>query len=235
MRQETKFSKLILLPGLNGTGQLFSPLVRQLETHIDCEIIEYPEDRKFSSYLEMAEFVISKLPADGPIILLAESFSGPVGYQIGLQKIPQLKHLIFVATFLKSPAPLLKYILALLPLSLLKPRFIPDIATKHFCLGRQASDGEIREFWAVVSAMNPEIMRSRLKLAMSIRQPERTLDIPCTYIQASNDWLISKSHIDEFLRQCKNLEITALRGPHFILQAQPEKCADIVRELIDRN
>ena len=37
--------KLVLLPGLDGTGKLFEPLVKVLSDSIDMQIITYPTNK----------------------------------------------------------------------------------------------------------------------------------------------------------------------------------------------
>src|SRR4051812_39088310 len=40
----TERYRLLLLPGLDGTGRLFAPILPFLESHFDCRTIEYPTD-----------------------------------------------------------------------------------------------------------------------------------------------------------------------------------------------
>src|SRR5512147_2728475 len=71
---------LLLLPGLDGTGELFAAFVAALREH-EVRIITYPHDRALG-YPALEEFVREKLPRDQDYFLLAESFSGPVGISI---------------------------------------------------------------------------------------------------------------------------------------------------------
>jgi len=88
---------LVLLPGLDGTGELFAPFVGAL-TGIDTRVIAYPADRAMD-YPEHEGFVRDKLPRDEDYFLLAESFSGPIGISIAATAPPRLRGLILCGTF----------------------------------------------------------------------------------------------------------------------------------------
>lgn len=51
--------KLVLLPGLDGTGLLFKPFVSALPSSAETLIITYPPDEKLS-YKKLTEHVLAK-------------------------------------------------------------------------------------------------------------------------------------------------------------------------------
>ncbi len=85
-------AKLILLPGLDGTGELFAPFIEALGG-FETQVVSYPPDRAMS-YAEHEAFARAKLPSDEDYVLLAESFSGPVGISIAAPAPKRLKALI---------------------------------------------------------------------------------------------------------------------------------------------
>ena len=90
--------KLILLPGLDGTGLLFKHLQKVLPDFYEPEVIAYSITQK-QTYPELIEQVKTQLPTE-PFLLLAESFSGPIAYRLSLDTSIPIKKLILVATFL---------------------------------------------------------------------------------------------------------------------------------------
>jgi len=96
-------AELILLPGLDGTGELFAPFIEALGG-FTTEVVSYPPDRAMS-YAEHETFARAKLPSDEDYVLLAESFSGPVGIAIATATPARLKGLILCATFASNPLP----------------------------------------------------------------------------------------------------------------------------------
>ena len=65
-----------------------------------------------------------------------------------------------------------------------------------------------------------------------LRTEQQILDIPCAYIRAGNDLLISRSHAEEFRRIAPQLEVTEIPGPHFLMQARPKQCAKVILKYI---
>ena len=58
--------------------------------------------------------------------------------------------------------------------------------------------------------------------------------MPCVYIRAENDRLLSGSHhAEEFRIIAPHIKLIDIPGPHFILQARPEDCAQVVKEYIE--
>jgi hypothetical protein len=44
MTEDPSLPSLVLLPGLDGTGKLFSEFVRAMGSEIDAQIVAYPKD-----------------------------------------------------------------------------------------------------------------------------------------------------------------------------------------------
>ncbi|WP_305800844.1 hypothetical protein, partial [Thiolapillus sp.] len=83
---------IVLLPGMDGTGILFEPLIQAFSSKVHPHIIDYSIDEALD-YDQLAGYVRTKLPTNVPYTLIAESFSGPVGYEIACTPPPNLKHL----------------------------------------------------------------------------------------------------------------------------------------------
>ena len=68
--------KVVLLPGLDGTGILFKPLTDILSKDIDIKVISYPSGYKVS-YRGLVEFVMKQLPNED-FIRVGVSLSGRI-------------------------------------------------------------------------------------------------------------------------------------------------------------
>ena len=97
--------KLVLLPGLDGTGLLFEPLLEALPATLRRQVVTSPTDRKLTLH-ELADHVEGQLPQDEDYVLLAESFSGLVALALVAEKQLQPRGLIFCASFATPPATL---------------------------------------------------------------------------------------------------------------------------------
>ena len=95
-----KTISLLLLPGLDGTGKLFDPLLRYLPDWVTPVVLSYPVD-KACGYDDLKAIVSDSLPEKTDFIILGESFSGPLAVMIGGEKPDGLKGIILCASFLK--------------------------------------------------------------------------------------------------------------------------------------
>ncbi len=73
---------LVLLPGLDGTGILFTPLVVALGNGRRVIVVTYPTSEKAQTYAKLHEVAGAALPPSGPLVLLGESFSGPLAISL---------------------------------------------------------------------------------------------------------------------------------------------------------
>jgi pimeloyl-ACP methyl ester carboxylesterase len=215
--------KIVLLPGLDGTGELFAPLIEELHDSFEIQIIRYDTQKK-QSYQELFDYVIENLPSDD-FILVAESFSGFIAYQIGLKKPQNLKHIIVVATFLQNPRPRL---LNLIANSYILSLPIPKIIIKMFFLGFSTDIKTINLFQKVIKTVSPNVIYFRLREIEKLKLKEEKITLPITYIQANNDQLVLKKSLEYWRKVCHDLEIFQVDGKHFILQSNPKRCAEII-------
>ena len=94
--------KLILLPGMDGTGELFGPFLNALRNRFNAQVIRYPTDLALG-YQELSTFVRNALPVDEPYVFLAESFSGPIAIAIAAEAPPSSRGSILCCTFARNP------------------------------------------------------------------------------------------------------------------------------------
>jgi pimeloyl-ACP methyl ester carboxylesterase len=218
---------LVLLPGLDGTGDLFGPFLAQIQERQSIVIIRYPVDEMLT-YDELESLVRNSLPEKDDFVLLAESFSGPIAYKIALKPPGNLKKVIFVATFLNSPRPILLNIASILPLSIIFKIPIPNSVINAFLLGSKASEDLRSQFKKVLKMANANVLAFRLREISRLKVQIRKISIPITYIKAKNDGLVPSQNVELFKKLSNKIKIIELPGPHFILQANPEGCANVV-------
>ena len=100
-------TRLVLLPGMDGTGELFAPFIAALDGW-PTTVISYPPDREME-YAGHEAHARARLPLDGDYVLLAESFSGPVGIALAASRPRGLRGLILCASFAVNPLPRLAF------------------------------------------------------------------------------------------------------------------------------
>lgn len=219
--------KLVLLPGMDGTGDLFAPFIEALGDDIKVDVVRYPYEGG-QSYAEFIARVLPSLPAE-PYVLLAESFSGPIALAVAATAPQNLCGLILCCTFARNPRPvfgnlsgLAKYI----PLSLLSPTLL-----SHGLLGRFTSKELRRIFSRAIAKVPPEVLRERLSAVLSVDVTPlmRKVSVPVMYMAATSDMLVPTSagrYIGRLISRVRHVEI---EGPHFLLQTAPARAAIEVR------
>lgn len=94
--------KLVLLPGMDGTGELFHDFVAALPEEVETEVVSYPRHARLS-HPELAALVRRSVSSVEPFVLLAESFSTPLAIECAARNDPNLKAVILCAGFVTSP------------------------------------------------------------------------------------------------------------------------------------
>jgi hypothetical protein len=61
----TAVPTLVLLPGLDGTGDFFQPLLESFGERVRCRVVRYPVDGGFD-YATCEAIARAALPTDGP-------------------------------------------------------------------------------------------------------------------------------------------------------------------------
>lgn len=223
--------KLVLLPGLDGTGELFTPLINQLDSSIETQIITYDLNTK-QTYDELTQYVLSNLPKE-EFVLLAESFSGPIAYQVASIRPKELKSLIIVASFLERPKPTLLKLLTLMPSKLLTLP-LPTFIIRFFFLGFIVKSEIILLFKMSIRKVSSGVIHFRLKELLKLRFEDcyKKIHMPTIYIQATDDKLVSSTAFNDWEVVSKNIQLFQVQGEHFILQSNPVKCAEIIRQVM---
>jgi hypothetical protein len=81
---------LVLLPGLDGTGDLFQPLLSRLDRSIEPVVVRYPLAEPLG-YEALTSIARRALPTTGPYVILGESFSGPIAVQLAAERSGELR------------------------------------------------------------------------------------------------------------------------------------------------
>lgn len=217
--------KIVLLPGLDGSGKLFEPILPFLDTD-NTTVIPLPNSGA-QDYETLKEYVKDKLPNED-YILVAESFSGPIGVLLAKEGLDNLKAIVFVATFLTPPNKFLLNFCKMLPINKLTKLPFSSLFLKIFILGYSTDKKDVLRFKKVIDSVPLQIIQKRLNTISTLSMLEVKVDLPSVYIRADSDKLVPSNKCDEFLRYFSKMMVKTVKGPHFILQANPSDCASII-------
>jgi len=176
---------------------------------------------------------LSQMPPDDALVLVAESFSGPIAVKLASQHIPRIKALVLAATFTTSPSRMLS-ILSPSMLDKLLSLPMPDLAVRSLLLGNSAPPPLIEDLRTSIREAGVETLAHRLSLLahLDVTDELSLIDVPTCIIQAMQDRLLSPRAIIPFEKHIKNLTIRVIDGPHFILQAKPWESAQAILEFL---
>lgn len=225
--------KLVLLPGLDGTGDLFAPFCRALGSAIQPIVLRYPADPQLS-YQDLEAEVRRNLPSQEPYALLAESFSGPIAIKLAAERPPDLRALILCCSFASNPRPGLvglRGLIAYIPFARL-----PAAPLLSLLLGAGAS-GALRAWvGTIVGGLPSALVAARLQAVMrvDVRAALERLLVPVLYLQAAQDRLVPPASGEEIRRRCADCSLLSLPGPHGLLQVEPEAAARQVQGFVAR-
>lgn len=225
--------KLILLPGLDGTGKLFQPLLKILPSDIDVLVINYPT-HKLLNYNELVEYVLSYIPINEKFILVAESFSGPIAYSISQQKGKTLVSIIFVATFLEQPKPTILKILIKLPLNYLLKFSVPIFILRYIFFSKNIDKQIIQTLKKTLKNIPVETIIHRIQKISTLQKALIKVDMNVYYILAQKDKIIPYKVINSFQNIFNKVKIYPLNSGHLVLQSFPKECADIIVDIISQ-
>ncbi len=228
-------NRLVLLPGMHGTGELFSEFMRMILGPTHIEAFHYPTDAS-PSYSQLLGAVESFVPASENFVLLAESFSTPLAIQFAATNPPTLRGLILCAGFATSPIRGWRKSFASLIAPLVFRLPLPRIAVSHFLVGADAPESLHAAVRAAILAVKPAVLTARLLqvLAVDARSALSKISVPILFIQPQQDRLVGPPCLEEIRGIKPQIEVAQIRGPHLILQREPQQSANIVAEFMNR-
>jgi pimeloyl-ACP methyl ester carboxylesterase len=223
------------MPGLDGTGKLFAPLIPWLEAYFDLLVVTYPDLNSFQEYIDCAQ---NQLPAEPGFSLLAESFSGPIAMALMAHRPAQIGPSILCATFARSPLASLTLMANHVPAQMFSIG-----ALSEFCMDVYEVDEEdFSETQPLPLNVTEQIDGSVLKHRISVLSridvsallPQ--VEAPVLCLHGLRDRIVSEQDakmIEDHLPGARRMNIDA---PHLLLQTRPEECArHIIRHIHSNN
>jgi pimeloyl-ACP methyl ester carboxylesterase len=157
--------RLVLLPGLDGTGELFESFLKALPSSLTPQVVSYPTEQ-YLTYKELVSLVQSVLPRKEPFVLLGESFGGPLSIKVAALSPPNLRAVILCASFVSNPVPPSLTWAASLPrplLSLVGHLSVPDMLVQFFAVGMDSPQDLLDLFHCVKKKVRPKVLAERVR------------------------------------------------------------------------
>ena len=225
---------LVLLPGLDGTGHLFAPLIRALPPEITATIVSYPRD-KLLTYEHLQPFVQQSIPTDRPYVLVAESFSGPLAIKMAATHPANLQAVVLCASFVRNPAPpLLRWVQVVNHPFWFQFR-LPHWFVRYAVAMWDCETNVISDLIEQTKTVPPSVLAHRFAQVMQVdvRRQLQQCNTPMLYLRATRDVLVQRPNWKEIVKLKPEASYAEIEASHFILQHKPvEAIAAIQRFLV---
>jgi pimeloyl-[acyl-carrier protein] methyl ester esterase len=209
---------LVLLPGMDGTGELFAGA--EPPAGFTITIVDYPCTRPVARAV-LLEAVLAAVPSEGPVVLVGESFSGPLALEAAA-RVPRLVGVVLLASFAASPRarPLLRLLAGLGPWLFRRPP--PRLVVRAFMTG--PSPILIDRVRAAIRRVAGEVLCDRLRQIAEVdaREALRSCPAPVLALVANHDRLVPRRATARLRALRPDLRVVGLPGPHLLFQHDPD-------------
>lgn len=212
---------IVLLPGMDGTGSLFGPLVERAPAAFDTRVVTYPSE--VGDVSELARRAAEAMPTDRPFVLVAESFSGPIALTLAARRPLGLRAVVLCATFVTNPVPWFPVVLASMvrsPVFATTPSALVALALMG-AYGGPDLRARVRDAIASVPA-GVLAQRARACLRTDARGVLSACPVPILVLRATQDVVVPASRTREIVAARPDAILRDVAAPHLLLQVAPE-------------
>jgi pimeloyl-[acyl-carrier protein] methyl ester esterase len=221
----SKKTAIVLLPGMDGTGEFLKPLAARLSRYRPALVVGYPADR-VQNYDQLVSYIRERLPYDR-VVILGESFSGPIAIEVAAAD-SRIVGLALASSFSRHPLPR-----QLVPLTkLLDARWMPTSILVAALMGSSVTP-ELREHLRqVLAALPREIIQARVRDVLRVDKRALLSETKCPVLclHGRKDRLVRKRHIDDIVAARPDCHVHWLDGPHMLLATHTDAAANVIEE-----
>lgn len=223
--------KLVLLPGLDGTGVLFRPLLAALPSSIEPIVVSYPRNEPLG-YDELLPLVMKAIPSE-PFVLLGESFGGPLSLRIAASCPSLLRGLILCGSFVTCPyanvpkwlAPVVRSLpFRTFPFFIELQRMLKLYETpEHYELGKEA-----------ITQVAPAVFAHRVRAIVNVSASAdlARCNVPLLYMQGARDRVVRAHNLRRIQSLRPTVQVARFDSGHMILKTRPIESAKAIEEFV---
>lgn len=208
---DVRVPAIILLPGLHGTTELFGRFAAAAPADLALHAQPLPNELPLD-YRALADWVIARLPPD-PVVLLAESFSGPLALLIA-DRCPQIIALVLCVTFVEPPAPSL---VARIPNRIWNVTPPLPLISALLTGGDRALAADIQR---TVRALSGDVIANRIRAALhvNVKSELQRFSKALLCVSATRDWIVPARNAARIRALKPSASFVEIDGPHMLLQ-----------------
>lgn len=224
--------RIALLPGLHGTADLFDPFLAHAPPCESMRIITYPPDRCLG-WPALHEHIAAELHAERNLVLIAESFGGPLALRFAVDHPECVRAVVLCASFVRPPVPRMLCFLATPLIMSFFP--IPAVGIRVFLSGMRAEAGLVRQVRGAIAANSPRVLAHRVRLAAwtDARDALRKCRAPILYLAAKRDRLIGARGLRRVQKIRPSVQMHLMDTPHLLLQSRPKEAWQPIQRFLN--
>ena len=218
MKQPTQ---ILILPGLDGTDFLLQEFCNLAPAETEAEVCTLPDAEL--TYKELRDHFAETFDVNKQYVLIAESFSGPLGILLAHRFPDLVNRLVLVSTFACGPPCTGLRLLNSLNFNGMIFRIgLPRFVARRYFLGRD-NDVLINRLQTSVKTQAPKTLKHRIAQVANVDVRSELSQLPCRvdYVQPTADRLVPKKSLDQILKAKPDVEVHRIAGPHLIMQTKP--------------
>ena len=219
---------ILLLPGMDGTGELLDELAGKLSLGRRVHLVSYPLDQPLG-YGALTALAAAQAPGE-PFAVLGESFSGPIAIEIAASH-PFAAGLILASSFARHPLPSVLARFA----RLLDLKRVPARIVEAVLLGRTGTP-ELRARLAEVLAKVPSDviqMRAAEALRADVRHRLGQAGCPVLCLHGRFDRVTGARCVREILAAQPRCRLRRFDAAHMLLETHAGEAAKVIGEFCD--
>jgi pimeloyl-[acyl-carrier protein] methyl ester esterase len=216
---------------MDGTGELFAPLRGEIPAAFHPFVITYPTDQPLG-YDALLARVEQQIDEAEPIVLVAESFSGPLAIQYAAKHPERVCAMVLCVSFARFPVPPL-----LVSMAKHFARARPtDFMLRLLLAGWDAPPETLQLLRRVIRRVDPRVLAHRFEEVARVdaRGDLRRCTAPILYLGASDDRLVRSYRRREMELIQPQMVVRKIASPHLLLQTAPAEAWRCIEEFLAR-
>lgn len=226
---------LVLLPGLDGTGSLFAPLLSVLPEDLIPVVITYPPD-KVLYYEQLFPYIREIMPWGKPYVLLAESFAGPMALKFAAEQHENIDAIVLCSAFFsKIAAPSASWT-SFFTKEKWFENATPDSAIKQLVTGGVCEPALLAAIKSAIKSVRPEVLSHRIRLMFetNVEAALKEINAPILCLSGSQDKLGTAEAMQMLFAIKPNTASVTFDTSHLVLQTKPREAIDAILQFLQK-
>ena len=230
MAKASDYKNIFLLPGFDGTGLLFDPVAEAFGYRCRTTVLPFQDEVTLEDYVRS---VSDRLPKHH-VVLLAESFSGPIALSLLARYPGRFEAAIICSGFARSPFGSLLGLSRWITESFLGSNPLQNLLLNKFCAIDDVPFAVQQAVLNVEELVPPQVIKTRFNMiaGLNVSSLLSRISAPVLYMRAMKDKLVSSQLREELFENIPQICMKEINGPHLLLQSEPIECADAIMNFL---